>query len=414
MIHLAALVLALQAPPDLSRIRGANYIPSYASTSVKIWHDYRPDVINRELDYARRLNLNSLRVYLQYVVYEHDPAAFVERFRDFVRRCGRHGLRPLFVLFDSCFGDEPSLEKADSPTWVNNPGFSRLGPDHRAKLEAYVRAVTEPFDGSDAVLGWDVMNEPMADFNHVTRKERDLIWDFVRHFCRFTKRVDPDRPVTVGHAVAEYLPKTADLVDFLSLHSYAAPEAEFLGDLRLARRTGRDAGKPVVVTECGNPGAGQDYETVLDVLRREKSGFYFWELMIGKMQFRDTAGLLYPDGTTRHPGAVAALLGFPRATGGIPLKTPPDTSALRTLLESPDRWKGLLEKARATPRTRKGIGPFVTPLAAVGRRAARPRPEAGKIFELALSIGNLLRMEREPEAMAMYERLLELVGAEIR
>jgi hypothetical protein len=406
VLGLLAAGCASRAGTDWASIRGANYVPSFASTSVGAWKDYDAARIDRELGYAERLRLNSVRVFLSTVVYEHDPGLFVRRLEDFVARCAARGIRPLFVLFDSCFGDEPSMAKADSPLWVNNPGFSRLGKEHRAALEAYVRGVVGPFRGDPRVLGWDVMNEPMADFNHVGREERDLIWDFVRHFCRFTKELDPSHPVTVGEAVVEYLPKTSDLVDFLSVHSYAADPDGFRADLDLARRHGREAGKPVVVTECGNPGAGQTYEMVFDVLAREGLGFYFWELMIGKMQFREMAGLVYPDGSVREPAAAAALLGFPVKAGGVPLRAPPDESALRAFLAAPDRWPALLERARKAPRTRDGIVPLLVPLGALGRMKARPGPLAADIFEAALSIPHLFRLGREAEALALFESLV--------
>lgn len=396
--------------PDTAALRGANYVPSYASTSVGAWKDYDPALIDRELGYAARLRLNSVRVFLQYVVHEADPAGFVRRLEDFVGRCRAHGLRPLFVLFDSCFGDEPSLAKAGSPTWVNNPGFSRMGREHRPALERYVRDVVSPFRGDPRVLGWDVMNEPMADFNHVTRPERDAIWEFVRHFCRFTKGLDPGHPITVGEAVVEYLPRTSDLVDFLSVHSYATDPEGFRKDLDLARHYGRAAGKPVVVTECGNPGAGQRYEMAFEVLEKEGLGFYFWELMIGKVQFREMAGLVYPDGTVREPSAAAALLGFHRKeAGGVPLSKPPDETALKAFLEAPDRWPALLERARRAPRTREGITPLLHPLQALGRLKARPDPLAAEIFEGALSIAHLFRLGREEEAARLYEPFLESV-----
>jgi len=395
--------------PDYAAIRGANYVPSYASTSVAAWLRYDPDQIDRELGYAERLRLNSLRVFLQYVVYESDPPGFVRKVEDFVARCDRRGIRPIFVLFDSCFGDEPSMEKADSPAWLNNPGFSRLS--RRDALERYVRDVVEPFRGDRRVLGWDVMNEPMADFNHVTRAEREAIWAFVRHFCGVVKQGDPTHPITVGEAVVEYLPKNADRVDFLSVHSYAADAEEFRKDLDFARGVGRSSGKPVVVTECGNPGAGQRYEMVFDVLGKEKLGFYFWELMIGKIQFQTMAGLIYPDGTTRDPSAIQALgsTGFAKKENGVRLVTPPDETALRAFLRNRAQWPGLLEKARGAARTKAGMAPLVSPLTALGRQQARPGPAAMEIFESGLTIAHLLRMGRDAEAAAEYESLLQAV-----
>ena len=411
---LAAGCASARIDPDYAAIRGVNYVPSFASTSVGAWKDYDSDVIERELDYARRLHLNSVRVFLQFVVYEDAPALFLGRVEDFVARCARREIRPLFVLFDSCFGDEPSMAKASSPTWVNNPGFSRLG---EKGVERYVRDVVGRFRGDPRVLGWDVMNEPMADFNHVTRAERDAIWEFVGRMSALVKELDPAHPITVGEAVVEYIPKTVDRVDFISVHSYEADPREFRKDLELASHYGRASGKPVVVTECGNPGAGQKYEMVFEVLGQEKTGFYFWELMIGKMQFREMAGLIYPEGTTREPSAVAALVrgfrnsmvGFPRKQDGVPLKTPPDESALRAFLEKPEQWPPFVEKAKSAPRTASGMAPFLHPLTALGRRKGRPGPKAMEIFEAGLTIAHLLRLGREGEAAAEYEGLLKTV-----
>ena len=393
---------------ELAAIRGANYTPSYASTNVGAWVHYDADVVERELAYARRLRLNSVRVFLSTVAYEHDPEAFGKNVADLVARCHSHQLRPLFVLFDSCFGLEPSLERANSETWVNNPGFSRLGKESWPALENYVRAVVQPLCGDARVLGWDIMNEPMADFEHGTRAERDVIWEFVRHFCRFVKEIDPRHPITVGHAVAEYIPRTSDLVDFVSLHSYSPRESWFRADIDLARRYGAEQGKPMVITECGSPGFGQPYPLVIRVAGEERVGFYLWELMIGKIMFRDSQGVIYPDGTTRDPETVAALHGFPRNTDGVPLRAVPDHQTLEEQVEQRQRWPELLQQAEAVPRTAAGITPLVVTLATVARAAARPSGDAAECFELGLSIPHLFRLGKEADAIAGYERLLQL------
>ena len=205
---------------------------------------------------------------------------------------------------------------------------------------------------------------------------------------------------------------TADHVDFLSVHSYAADAADFRKDLDLARHHGKSSGKPVVVTECGNPGAGQKYEMVFDVLAKEKLGFYFWELMIGKIQFKSMAGLIYPDGTTREPSALAALTGttgWEKKEPGIALVTPPDETALRAFLADRSKWPALLGKARSAPRTKAGIAPLLSALVALGRQQARPAPAAMEIFEAGLTIAHLFRQGREAEGVKEYEALLKAV-----
>lgn len=58
---------------DFSLIRGANYVPSYAKNDVQTWLHYDHNIIDRELGYAEKLRLNSVRIFLQYLVYEDNP-----------------------------------------------------------------------------------------------------------------------------------------------------------------------------------------------------------------------------------------------------------------------------------------------------------------------------------------------------
>ncbi len=415
LLALAACSPATTPPPDTldySQIRGANYVPSYASTSIAMWKNFDPQVMDRELGYAERLGLNSVRVFLQYVVYENDRAQFLARLEEFVSLADQHHIRPMIVLFDSCFGDEPAIDKDQSPKWLNNPGFSRIGEENRPALERYVGDVVGRYRGDQRVLAWDVMNEPMADFHHVTRQERDTIWRFVTHFCGFVKQTDPPHPITVGHAVPEYIPQTMDLVDVLSIHSYLTYEDWLQNDIDLALGYGQQAGKPVIFTEFGNPGAGQSYEMALDIIERNRLGFYFWELMIGKVQFMAEAGMIYADGTVRQPAAVARLLGFrvkpETAEGAIPLRTPPDWTPVKALLDDPESWRAFLDQAEKAPRTPEGIRAQISRVGRLGRFRARPSREAREIFELGLSTMQLLRMQRNEEAVEAYERMLVL------
>ena len=65
-------------------MHGANYVASYAATDVEMWLHYDHAVIARELGYAKKMGLNCVRVFLQSLVYHHDPKAFLARFEDFL------------------------------------------------------------------------------------------------------------------------------------------------------------------------------------------------------------------------------------------------------------------------------------------------------------------------------------------
>ena len=68
---------------DFRWMHGANYVASYAATDVEMWLHYDHAVIDRELGYARKMGLNCVRVFLQSLVYHHDPKAFLDALRGF-------------------------------------------------------------------------------------------------------------------------------------------------------------------------------------------------------------------------------------------------------------------------------------------------------------------------------------------
>ena len=105
---------------DFRWMHGANYVASYAATDVEMWLRYDHAVIDRELGYAQKMGLNCVRVFLQSLVYHHEPKAFLARFEDFLATADKHGLKVMPILFDSCFGVAPSLESRH--IWVANPG----------------------------------------------------------------------------------------------------------------------------------------------------------------------------------------------------------------------------------------------------------------------------------------------------
>ena len=305
---LVALALILSASgtvarDDLSWVRGANYVPSYATTDVEIWLNYNPEAIERELGYAEKLKLNSLRVFLQYLVWQDDPKRFMANLEDFVARCERHGIRPMLVLFDSCFGADPSLES--SGFWVANPGPSRMTREFWPEGDKYIRDVVGHFRGDRRVLIWDVMNEPQATWLMADKDGRKAIWDFCLHFLDLVQELDPETPATVG-VIGHAYEEVAGKVDVLSLHSYAGTTDKTLEEMRRVKHDSARLGKPAVITECCSVG---NYGSTLAAARDLGLGWYLWELMIGRDQFSSYQGLVYPDGKVRRWDAIRAVLG---------------------------------------------------------------------------------------------------------
>jgi len=331
---------------DFNWIRGANYVPGYARNDVDIWNNFDAETIDRELGYAASAGLNCVRVFMQIIVYEKDPEQYLENFDTFLALCDKHGITMMPVLFDSCFGAEPTFEATG---WVSNPGFARVSSGSWPGCEKFVDDIVGRHIGDPRIALWDIMNEPLVAGSHaITEENQEKIWRFVRHFTNYVNDLDPTHATTVGVAGSPRLDKVQDVVRVLSFHSYTGFEDRFREDLLGVQALGKELGKAVFISEMCNFDQNQTYEMTLRVCRELNMGYFFWELMIAKSPFPRISGIFYPDGTVRSAEDLAAVLGF---TERKPLEQvvatynlPPDEFALRLrdALATPT-WRGNVE-----------------------------------------------------------------------
>jgi len=299
---------AVSSAGDFSWIHGANYVPSYAATGIELWLNYDHATIDRELGFAESIGLNCVRVFLHSLVYHHDPQLFRDRFEDFVATAHARGLKVMPVLFDSCFGVAPSMESQHM--WVANPGPDRMTEEFWSESDRYLRDVVSRYVGDDRIALWDVMNEPTATYLAKTPEGQARIDRFLRHYCPLVREIDPTHAITVGVATWDNT-GVIDLVDVLTCHSYSPGFELFRKTLEGTHNQARAAGKPWIVSECGNVAAGNSYEMVMQVVREFRVGHLLWELMIGRLQFNRMQGLFYPDGTVRRIAQVEAIMDAP-------------------------------------------------------------------------------------------------------
>src|ERR1041385_7593518 len=80
----------------------------------------------------------------------------------------KHKIKPIFVLFDSCWDPFPEggIQRPPRPgmhnsRWVQSPGANALAdPKQRSRLLEYAANVVLAFAEDDRILAWDVWNEP--------------------------------------------------------------------------------------------------------------------------------------------------------------------------------------------------------------------------------------------------------------
>src|ERR1700754_544219 len=227
---------------------GANYIPSNAINQLEMFQPGTYDAarIDAELGAARALGFNTMRVFLHDQLWAADRQGFQSRLSQFVGIASRHGIKPLFVLFDSCWDPFPKAGPQHAPVpgvhnsgWVQSPGAERLGdPRYARVMHDYVTAVLTQFRTDDRILGWDLWNEPdtpARQYRTVERNDKEqLVANLLPQVFRWARAVDPSQPLTSGvwhgdwgqpqgrSAISDIQLANADVVTF---HSYAAPAA---------------------------------------------------------------------------------------------------------------------------------------------------------------------------------------------
>jgi len=149
---------------------GSNYIPATAINELEMWQadTFDPKTIDTELGWAESLHMTTMRVFLHDLPWQQDAAGYRDRINRFLDIAARHHIKPLLVLFDSCWDPFPELGRQREPRpgvhnsgWLQSPGAKALqDPKEYPRLEAYVTGVVKAFGTDPRVLGWDVWNEP--------------------------------------------------------------------------------------------------------------------------------------------------------------------------------------------------------------------------------------------------------------
>src|SRR2546426_4130908 len=127
---------------------GSNYVPKSAINQLEMWQEatFDPVEIDNELTWAEAMGINTMRVFLHDLLWQQDAAGFQKRIDRFLTIASWHHIRPLFVLFDSCWDPLPHLGPQHPPIpgvhnsgWVQSPGATALADANQyPRLKAYV------------------------------------------------------------------------------------------------------------------------------------------------------------------------------------------------------------------------------------------------------------------------------------
>src|SRR6516165_8452541 len=170
---------------------GANYIPASAINELEMWQadTFDPRQIDQELGWAEGLGMNTMHVFLHDLLWEQDSPGFKQRIDQFLTIAAKHHIRPMLVLFDSCWDPEPKVGLQRPPMqgvhnsgWVQSPGAKALQDSSQyPRLKSYVVGVVSAFANDQRILAWDIWNEPGGfQYGYYEQKEPPNKIDLVK------------------------------------------------------------------------------------------------------------------------------------------------------------------------------------------------------------------------------------------
>jgi hypothetical protein len=281
---------------------GANYVPSDAINQFEMFQaaTWNPRLNDKELGLAESIGMNTMRVFLQDELWTQDPDGFRHRLDEFLAIASKHHIRPIFVLFDSCWDPNPHLGPQHPPIpgvhnsgWVQSPGARELAdPQAKPVLEAYVKGVVGAFASDTRVLAWDIWNEPNNGNGAYKAEEAPnkaaLVDALLPQAFAWARSVHPVQPLTSGvwdgnwsNPALESRATKIQLAesDIISFHNYGWPE-EFEARIHELLPYGR----PILCTEYMARGAGSTFDNSLPIAKRYHVAAINWGLVAGRTQ----------------------------------------------------------------------------------------------------------------------------------
>jgi len=293
---------------------GSNYTPANAINQLEMWQASTFDAkeMDKELGWAESLGMNTMRVFLHDLLWQQDARGFKRRINTFLELCEKHKIKPLLVLFDSCWDPNPHLGKQHAPVpgvhnsgWVQSPGTKALEDKAQyPRLQAYVTGIVGAFAKDNRVLGWDVWNEPDNEGGGNYHAEEapnktELVLALLPQAFAWARAAGATQPLTSGvwqgdwsdpAKLSAMAKEQLELSDITSFHNYADA-----ADFEMRVKGLQQYGRPIICTEYMARPLKSSFETILPIAKQYKVGAINWGFVQGKTQTN------YPWDSWQHP-----------------------------------------------------------------------------------------------------------------
>jgi hypothetical protein len=283
---------------------GANFLPADAINQLEMWQaeSFDPQEIDKELGWAEGLGMNTMRVFLHDQLWQQDAPGFQKRIDTFLTIAAKHHIKPILVLFDSCWDPDiklgpqrPPIPGVHNSGWVQSPGAKALEDEREyPRLKTFVEGVIGAFANDDRILAWDLWNEPDneggGDYARREPKNKEaLVAKLIPQIFAWARAAHPMQPLTSGVWHGGPWDDAANLnsvertqieeSDVISFHNYGWPE-DFASRVHQLERYHR----PLICTEYMARPMGSTFDTILPLGKQLHVAMINWGFVQGKSQ----------------------------------------------------------------------------------------------------------------------------------
>jgi hypothetical protein len=256
----------VKTPIAYTNIRGINYYPQATPWNM-YGNEFDINIIKNDFRIIKKAGLNYIRIFVPYEDFgkANVKPEKIEKLKKVLDTALKENLKVVITLFDF-YGNYDVLD------WTLN--------------QRHAEKIVKTFKDHEAILAWDVKNEPNLDFDSRGKVNVTAWLDFM---IILIKSIDKKHPVTIGWSNTKSATILKDKVDVVSFHYY-----DKLADFETAYHKLKDSikDKPIILQEFGlssygglwRPFVSSDeeqanyYKEIQKVLTKDKIPFMSWTL----------------------------------------------------------------------------------------------------------------------------------------
>ena len=286
-------------------LRGCNFMSSDCANRIDQWQEYgfeeRLKTTEEELALAEKTGFNTIRIILEYKVWEQQHDGFMERFERYLETAARHKIRCMVVFLNDCmqpkewtkpvvFGEQHydvgyhGGRKQSQHGALPSMGYHLIDePELAKKHEDWIREIIGKYREDPRIVVWDIYNEP-------GNSKRDPVTPpHLKRFFQVAREMDPKQPLTAcawripldrNEPLPEVEQLACELSDIISYHSYGTYDA----NIQMIKRLKDDYGRPILNTEWLARSLHNTVQEMFPLFYLEKIGCYNWGFVAGKYQ----------------------------------------------------------------------------------------------------------------------------------